>query len=97
MLEHVFWISTTALYLNNLSDNIVMNQFIRITILTIIISSLTTFRLLGQNGFDQLMLSNGKLYTVVGVLVIIFIGLVLYLYNTDRKVRRLEDQINSNE
>lgn len=49
------------------------------------------------SGFDAMMLSNGKLYTVVGVLLIIFIGIILYLYNTDKKLRSLEDQIKSNE
>jgi|GEM_PF-2719903 len=49
------------------------------------------------SGFDGMMLSNGKLYTVVGVLLIIFIGLMFYLYNTDRKLRSIENQIKSNE
>lgn len=50
-----------------------------------------------MSGFDKMMLSNGKLYTVVGVLLIIFIGLMMYLYNTDKKLRAMENQINSNE
>jgi len=50
-----------------------------------------------QSGFDGMMLSNGKLYTVVGVLLIIFIGLMIYLFNTDRKLRNIENQIKSNE
>lgn len=69
----------------------------KIATITILIFYLTTFQLYGQSSFDQMMLSNGKLYTVVGVLVIIFIGIVIYMINTDRKIRRLEDQINSNE
>jgi len=49
------------------------------------------------DGFDGLMLSNGKLYTVVGVLIIIFLGLMFYLFNTDKKLRSIENQIKSNE
>lgn len=49
------------------------------------------------SGFDRMMLSNGKMYTVVGVILIIFIGLMLYLYNTDKKLRKIENQIKSNE
>lgn len=32
----------------------------------------------------------GKIYVVVGVIVIIFIGLFVYLVSVDRKVSRLE-------
>lgn len=37
--------------------------------------------------------SNGKIYVVVTVLVIILIGLFLYLVNTDRKISRIEKDI----
>jgi hypothetical protein len=37
-----------------------------------------------------LMRSNGKIYVVVGVLLIILAGLFIYLINTDRKLSRLE-------
>lgn len=37
--------------------------------------------------------SNGKIYVVVAVLAIIFIGIVIYLINLDRKVARLEKEI----
>jgi len=50
-----------------------------------------------SNGFDTMMMSNGKLYTVVGVLVIIFIGIMIYLFNTDKKLTTIENQIKSNE
>ncbi len=35
----------------------------------------------------------GKIYIVVGVILIIFIGLVVYLVMTDKKVKRLEEEI----
>jgi uncharacterized ion transporter superfamily protein YfcC len=39
------------------------------------------------------MRSNGKIYVVVGVLVIILIGLFAYLISIDRKVSRIEKSI----
>ncbi len=43
------------------------------------------------------MESIGKIYVVVGVILVIFIGLVLYLVSLDRKLSRLENQILDNE
>jgi CcmD family protein len=37
--------------------------------------------------------SDGKIYVVVGVLCIIFIGIVVYLISIDKKVGKLEKQI----
>lgn len=34
--------------------------------------------------------SSGKIYVVVLVLVILFVGLALYLFSIDRKVSKLE-------
>ncbi|MDH3648669.1 MAG: CcmD family protein [Saprospiraceae bacterium] len=36
------------------------------------------------------MQSIGKIYVVVAVIVIIFLGLVLYLYRLDRRISRIE-------
>jgi hypothetical protein len=41
----------------------------------------------------ELMRSNGKIYVVVAVLLIILAGLFTYLMNTDRKLTRLEKNI----
>lgn len=38
----------------------------------------------------ELMRSNGKIYVVVGVLIIILAGLFIYLINLDRKISRME-------
>ncbi|MEM8582784.1 MAG: CcmD family protein [Bacteroidota bacterium] len=38
------------------------------------------------------MRSLGKIYVVVGVIVIIFLGLVFYLWRLDRRLTKLEDQ-----
>ncbi len=43
------------------------------------------------------MRSNGKIYVVVGVLVIILVGLLTYLINIDRKISRVEKSIEENK
>lgn len=40
------------------------------------------------------MRSNGKIYVVVAVIVIILAGLFLYLYNLDKKISALEKRNN---
>ena len=38
----------------------------------------------------DLMRSNGKIYVVVAVIAVIFIGLMGYLYHLDQRVKKLE-------
>lgn len=42
------------------------------------------------------MRSNGKIYVVVAVILTIFTGIVIYLIRLDRKISKLEKNINSN-
>ena len=39
------------------------------------------------------MRSNGKIYVIVGIILIILIGLITYLFLLDRKVGRLEKRL----
>lgn len=41
----------------------------------------------------DVMRSNGKIYVVVGVILIIILGLFAYLFSLDRKVSRLEKDL----
>jgi CcmD family protein len=41
-------------------------------------------------GIERVMLAEDKLYVVLAVVLIIWIGLVLFLFRTDRKLDRLE-------
>jgi hypothetical protein len=41
------------------------------------------------------MRSNGKIYVVVAVILTIFAGIILYLVRLDRKLSKLEKNINS--
>ena len=43
------------------------------------------------DGFYQ----SGKIYVVIGVISIIFIGIIIYLVSIDRKVSRLEKEIKN--
>lgn len=52
--------------------------------------------LLAQQGND-FMRSMGKMYVVVAVIAAIFIGIVIFLIYLDRKLTRLENQINYHE
>lgn len=40
----------------------------------------------------DIMRSNGKIYVVVGVVAIIFTGLIVFMVNTERKVSKLEQE-----
>lgn len=39
--------------------------------------------------------SSGKIYVVVAVLVLIFIGIIIYLISIDRKISKLEKETNA--
>lgn len=52
--------------------------------------------LLAQEDAD-FMRSMGKMYVVVAVIAAIFIGIVIFLVYLDRKLTKLENQINHHE
>ncbi len=54
----------------------------------VIISSITA-----QSSNPDFMQSIGKIYVVVAVIITIFIGIVLYLFSLQKKIKNLEDQI----
>lgn len=39
------------------------------------------------------MRSNGKIYVVVGVVMVIFAGLIVYTINIDRKISKIEREV----
>lgn len=63
--------------------------------LTIALSFLT-HDLYAQSG-DDLMRSNGKFYVVVGVIVSMFVGFLIYMVYIDKKLTKLENQIKDDE
>lgn len=40
------------------------------------------------------MRASGKIYVVVGIILIVVIGLVVYLFMMDKKLTRIEKQLN---
>jgi hypothetical protein len=40
------------------------------------------------------MRASGKIYVVVGIILIVLLGLILYLFMMDKKLTRLEKQLN---
>ncbi|GAB3020471.1 hypothetical protein GCM10027051_27140 [Niabella terrae] len=45
-----------------------------------------------QKADTNLMYSNGRIYVVIAVLLIILLGLVLYLVRIEKKLKKLEKQ-----
>lgn len=46
------------------------------------------------DGLDGVMGQDGKIYVVLAVVLIIWIGLVALLFRTDRKIERLERRVD---
>ena len=60
---------------------------------------LATFHqsLLAESAAVDFLRSTGKIYSVVAVVVVIFIGIVLYLRRIDKKLTKLENQIKDEQ
>jgi CcmD family protein len=63
------------------------------TTLLIVFSVVTTFAQPAEPPADFLR-SIGKIYVVVAVIVIVFLGLTFYLWRLDRRLSDLENQID---
>ncbi len=64
-----------------------------ILLLCIMLSAITTFAQ-SQNVSTDVMRSNGKIYVVMAVCLTILIGLIAYVVATDKKISKLEKEIN---
>ncbi|WP_018626446.1 CcmD family protein [Niabella aurantiaca] len=47
---------------------------------------------MAQSGADSLMRSNGRIYVVIAVLLVILLGIFLYLFRVERKLKKLEKE-----
>ncbi len=70
----------------------------------LLIAVLCTCNLMAQNTtpagnveMAEGMMSNGKIYVVVAVVLIILAGLLLYVVSLDRKVTKLEKEIEKDK
>jgi len=53
--------------------------------------------LLADSTAVDFLRSIGKIYSVVAVIVAIFLGIAFYLYRIDRKLTKLENHINDEQ
>ncbi len=73
-----------------------MDMTFRKALTTVLFSLLPFGFLLAQQDMD-FMRSMGKMYVVVAVIAVIFVGIVIFLVYLDRKLTKLEDQIKDHE
>jgi CcmD family protein len=53
--------------------------------------------LLAQSHDQDFLRSTGKIYSVVVAVVLIFLGIAYYLWRLDKKLTKLENQINEHK
>lgn len=63
-----------------------------LSIISVLAGLMCTFAQASDSGVEMAtgLRSSGKIYVVVLVLVILFVGLAIYLFSLDRKVSKLE-------
>ena len=64
---------------------------------TIILSLAISLPVAWAQGNRDFMRETGKINVVVGVILLIFIGIVLYLVRLERKLTKLEHQLNDDK
>ncbi|MGJ7029834.1 CcmD family protein [Niabella hirudinis] len=47
---------------------------------------------MAQSSSDSLMRSNGRIYVVIAVLLVILLGLFLYMFRVERRLKKLEKE-----
>ncbi|MCP4522053.1 MAG: CcmD family protein [Cytophagales bacterium] len=73
-----------------------MKTYKIVALLTMLLgTSLTTFA--QQAEMADTMRSNGKIYVVVAVVVLILLGFIAFLVMTDKKVAKLENEMKAND
>ncbi len=70
-----------------------MQTMMRIS-LTIFLFLILTFPAEAQGTATDFMRSIGKMYVVVAVIIAVFVGLVVFMVYLDRRLTKLENQIN---
>ena len=67
---------------------------IRLTILALLVSTWS----MAQNAeMADTMRADGKIYVVVGIILIILVGLISYLFMMDRKLSRIEKELDKRQ
>ena len=76
-----------------------MHTFSSVKLQTLLFLFLSTVVFAQENNSQvemaDVMRSNGKIYVVVGVVLIIFLGITTYLYLLNKKINRLEEKLKN--
>lgn len=51
--------------------------------------------LFAESSVVESMHENGKIYPVIAVILVIFIGIIIFLIRQEKKIKQLEDQLNN--
>jgi CcmD family protein len=70
-----------------------MKKIISITFTVLFLLTASTLRAQQEVGMADTLRSEGKIYVVVAIMVVVFAGIAAYLFLLDRKVTRLEKRI----
>jgi len=65
------------------------------TLITLSFIFLNPHALRAESSAIDFLRSTGKIYSVIAVLVVILIGITIFLYRLDKKLTKLENQINN--
>jgi CcmD family protein len=72
-----------------------MNTFkIRVAFLSFLLISAISYAQPAATSpsLDETVMNSGKMYVVIAVLAVILIGIFIYLFSLDRKLRKLEEK-----
>jgi CcmD family protein len=61
-------------------------------LLLLLLSSTAVFAQDASVQMDDALRSNGKIYVVVTVIAIIFVGIAIYLFTIDRRLKKIEKE-----
>ncbi len=65
--------------------------------ITVLISSLTSYsQEVNQSELSKTFHESGKINVVIAIISVIFIGIIIFLIRTDRKINKLEKEIGNN-
>lgn len=62
-------------------------------ILAMLVLSSTTVNALQEVEMADTMRSEGKIYVIVAIVLIVLTGLIVYLFLMDRKLKKIEDRL----
>ena len=67
-----------------------------LSILALTFAFVTAFAQSGETQMADVMRSNGKIYVVLVTVLIVLVGLFIYLFAIEKKVKKLEQKIEDN-